>query len=91
MRKIAAVSLAVFAVLAIVAVLAGCSRSKPSEDRLAAGSVALTGAGSSFDAILFSRWFTVYHDSHPNIVIKYASVGSGEGVRRFIGNNLADG
>ena len=91
MRKIAAVSLPACAVLAIVAVLASCSSSKPSADKLPAGSISLTGAGSSFDAILFNRWFTVYHDSHPNIVIKYASVGSGEGVRRFIGKNLADG
>ena len=50
----------------------------------------LAGAGSSFDAVLFKRWFTVYHESHPNVFIKYDSVGSGEGVRRFIGKNVAD-
>ncbi len=88
MRKVAAASLPAFAVLAIVAVLAGCSSSKPNADKLPAGSISLTGAGSSFDAILFNRWFTAYHDSHPNIFVKYSSVGSGEGVRRFIGQNI---
>src|SRR5271157_5327385 len=78
------------AVVVLVTLLASCSSSKPgaSEAQLPAGSTLLTGAGSSFDAVLFKRWFTVYHDSHPNIFIKYASVGSGEGVRRFIGANV---
>jgi len=78
------------AVIVLVTLLASCSSSKPgaSEAQLPAGSTLLTGAGSSFDAVLFKRWFTVYHDSHPNIFIKYASVGSGEGVRRFIGANV---
>jgi phosphate transport system substrate-binding protein len=68
----------------------GVSCSKQNTDKLPPGSITLTGAGSSFDSVLFNRWFTVYHDSHPNIFIKYASVGSGEGVRRFIGKNIAD-
>src|SRR5271166_6606858 len=88
MRRLAAVSLGAIAVLGFVALLAGCSRSKPNADTLPTGSISLTGAGSSFDAILFNRWFTVYHDSHPNIFVKYSSVGSGEGVRRFIGANV---
>jgi len=62
---------------------------KTDAEKLPAGSVSLTGAGSSFDAVLFNRWFTVYHESHPNVYIKYDSVGSGEGVSRFIGKNLS--
>lgn len=90
MRRIPAVSLAAVALLAFVGLFVSCSRSKPNADALPAGSVSLTGAGSSFDAILFNRWFTVYHDSHPNIFVKYSSVGSGEGVRRFIGQDIGD-
>ena len=90
MRRIAALCLAAVAVLGFVALLADCSRSKSNADARPAGSISLTGAGSSFDAILFNRWFTVYHDSHPNIFVKYSSVGSGEGVRRFIGQNIGD-
>jgi phosphate transport system substrate-binding protein len=70
-------------------VCASCSRSKTDAEKLPAGSVSLTGAGSSFDAVLFKRWFTVYHQSHPNVYINYDSVGSGEGVRRFIGKNVS--
>jgi phosphate transport system substrate-binding protein len=77
---------------ALVAFLAGCSKSKPQETdtKLPPGSILLTGAGATFPSVLYDRWFSAYHDSHPNTVIKYAAVGSGEGVRRFIGKNIAD-
>jgi len=80
------------AVVVLVALLASCSSSKAGagDAQLPPGSISLTGAGSSFDAVIFKRWFTVYHDSNPNIFIKYASVGSGEGVRRFIGTNIPE-
>lgn len=50
----------------------------------------LKGAGATFPSLLCKRWFTVYYDSHPDTYVKYAAVGSGEGVRRFIGKNVAD-
>jgi phosphate transport system substrate-binding protein len=76
----------------LVALLAGCSKSKSqeAEAKLPPGSILLTGAGATFPSVLYDRWFAVYHDSHPNTFIKYAAVGSGEGVRRFIGKNIAD-
>src|SRR5690242_16697915 len=76
----------------LVALLAGCSKSKSqeAEAKLPPGSILLTGAGATFPSGLYDRWFAVYHDSHPNTFIKYAAVGSGEGVRRFIGKNIAD-
>jgi len=79
------------AVVALVALLAGCTSTKPvsADTQVPRGSILVTGAGSSFDALLFKRWFTVYHDSHPNVFIKYAPVGSGEGIRRFIGTNVS--
>ncbi len=90
MKKIAGLSLPLLATVVIVTLLTSCSLSKPGAEKPPAGSVSLVGAGSSFDALLFKRWFTVYHESHPNVFIKYDSVGSGEGVRRFIGKNVED-
>lgn len=89
MRKFSILSAPTLAVFLIAAILGSCSRSKPGDAALPSGSVLVTGAGSTFDSVLFNRWFQVYHDSHPNVFIKYASVGSGEGVRRFIGKNIA--
>jgi phosphate transport system substrate-binding protein len=48
----------------------------------------LNGAGSTFAAPLFDRWFTAYHTAHPGTTVKYYAVGSGEGVRRFIERDL---
>ncbi|HEY7168556.1 MAG TPA: phosphate ABC transporter substrate-binding protein PstS [Candidatus Binatia bacterium] len=46
--------------------------------------VKLQGAGASFPAPLYLKWFKSYSASKPNIQIDYQSVGSGSGVKSFI-------
>ena len=46
-------------------------------------SVSLTGAGASFPAPLYQRWFNEYNKENPNIRVSYQSVGSGAGVEQF--------
>ena len=55
------------------------------------GSVALVGAGSTFDSVLFKSWFATYRYENPAVYVAYDSVGSSEGVRRFMGSNVNDG
>ncbi len=43
----------------------------------------LTGAGSSFDYPIFSKWFAEYAAAHPGVNINYQSIGSGGGIRQF--------
>ena len=43
--------------------------------------VKLQGAGASFPAPLYNKWFKSYHDAHPDVQIDYQSVGSGAGVK----------
>lgn len=83
-----------------LALLVGCTSSKPpkspeeavadAKEAIPAGSTVLKGAGSSFASIIIKRWSVAYHGVHPDTYVKYASVGSSEGVRRFIGKNLSD-
>lgn len=54
------------------------------------GGVLLLGAGATFPAPLYQKWFGEYQQAHPKTVISYDSVGSGEGIRRFLGRNLKD-
>ena len=70
----------------------GCSSSGrgTTETKVPVGAVALAGAGSTFDSILFKNWFTIFQHDNPNAYITYDVVGSGEGVRRFIGKNVKD-
>lgn len=48
------------------------------------GNVALTGAGASFPAPLYTSWFTDLNKKYPNLQVNYQSVGSGAGVEQFI-------
>jgi phosphate transport system substrate-binding protein len=54
------------------------------------GGVLLVGAGATFPSILYDEWFRMYHAEHPQSAVAYDAVGSGEGVRRFIGMNVKD-
>ena len=45
----------------------------------------LTGAGSTFDYPIFSRWFAEYSAAHPGVEVNYQSIGSGGGIRQFCG------
>ncbi|PWT81579.1 MAG: phosphate ABC transporter substrate-binding protein PstS, partial [Blastocatellia bacterium] len=82
-------------VLACMTMLGACSTSKPpaKEHRtekpvVPRNGVLLQGAGATLPAVLYEKWFTLYGADHPSTVITYDAVGSGEGVRRFIGRNI---
>jgi phosphate transport system substrate-binding protein len=85
--------------LTLVGVLAGCPASTPpkpsdgpigpTEEQLPAGSILLRGAGATFPSLLYKRWFSVYHESHPTTYIRYEAVGSSEGIRRFMGTGVS--
>jgi phosphate transport system substrate-binding protein len=66
---------------------AGCSSGPPPATTESAALV-IRGAGSTFSAPLFAQWATAYHQLHPDVAVRYDPVGSGEGVRRFLGRNV---
>lgn len=51
-----------------------------------ANDTSLTGAGASFPAPLYQRWFVDFSNATPNLQVDYQSVGSGAGVERFMQN-----
>jgi phosphate transport system substrate-binding protein len=52
------------------------------------GSLELRGAGATFPAPLYQRWISTFAEQHPNLRISYAGVGSGEGIRGFLAEEL---
>src|SRR5215467_3394430 len=40
----------------------------------------LNGAGASFPNPIYQKWFTEYHNAHPDVKINYQSIGSGGGI-----------
>jgi phosphate transport system substrate-binding protein len=49
-----------------------------------ASQVKIQGAGASFPAPLYNKWFKAYNAAHPEVQIDYQSVGSGSGVKAVI-------
>lgn len=59
------------------------SPASPAANTTGGDSVTLNGAGASFPAPLYQRWFAEYNKINPNARISYQSVGSGAGVKQF--------
>ena len=51
---------------------------------IADGQVLLNAAGATFPYPMYSKWFDVYRQSHPNVQINYQSIGSGGGIRQLL-------
>lgn len=87
------IALAILLLATLASALLGCSASggamkpKPS---VPPGGVLLQGAGATFPSVLYQKWFAAYQREHPATVISYDPVGSGEGIRRFIGREVKD-
>ena len=74
-------------ILALTLGLTACGGTETNSDTAANGggeSVSLTGAGASFPAPLYQRWFSEYNKENPNVQVSYQSVGSGAGVEQFL-------
>jgi len=57
-----------------LAVLAGAT--------VAAQTIQINGAGATFPAPIYTKWFSEYNKLHPHVRINYQPMGSGAGVRQ---------
>jgi phosphate transport system substrate-binding protein len=64
-------------------IVAGCGGGQPD-----ANSVKLQGAGASFPAPLYNKWFKAYSNAHQNVQVDYQSVGSGSGVKSVMDHTV---
>jgi phosphate transport system substrate-binding protein len=76
--------------VALAAILSGCGPTQDVAAKAPEGGVLLRGAGATYPSPLYKKWFEEYHAAHPDVAIAYDAVGSGEGVRRFIGTNVKE-
>lgn len=75
---------ALFALVLLTVFMSSCN-SKPAAS---AESVKLQGAGASFPAPLYNKWFKSYSASHPEVQVDYQSVGSGSGKKSVIDHTV---
>jgi phosphate transport system substrate-binding protein len=50
------------------------------------GVLQIRGAGATFPAPLYKKWLEAYMKQHPDVLLHYDSVGSGEGTKQFLAN-----
>lgn len=43
----------------------------------------LNGAGATFPAPIYTKWFSEYHKIHGNVQVNYQAIGSGGGIRQI--------
>src|ERR1039458_2877283 len=48
----------------------------------------INGAGATFPAAIYQRWFEEFHKLHSNIEINYQSIGSGGGIAQLTGGTV---
>jgi phosphate transport system substrate-binding protein len=70
--------------------LSSCARQPGSVAAAPHNGLLLKGAGATFPSVLYKQWFATYQKSHPQVEVSYDAVGSGEGVRRFIGSGVKE-
>src|ERR1700745_2050130 len=54
----------------------------------ALGQTTLNGAGATFPNPMYSKWFSEYHNAHPDIEINYQAIGSGGGIRQVLAGTV---
>ena len=59
------------------------SEANPEAAAHGAKSVDLRGAGATFPAPMYQKWFEGFSRARPEVTIAYAAVGSEQGIRRF--------
>jgi len=45
--------------------------------------VTIQGAGATFPAPLYKRWFLEFYKQNPTVRVNYTPIGSGAGIRQF--------
>jgi phosphate transport system substrate-binding protein len=53
------------------------------EEATSAAPTTLQGAGATFPAPLYEKWFELFREAHPEVQIRYAAIGSAEGIREL--------
>jgi phosphate transport system substrate-binding protein len=77
--------------LAALMLLGGVAACSPSPQQVATSGLHIHGAGATFPQPLYKKWIEEYQKEHPDVSISYDSVGSGEGIRRFVAGEVEFG
>ena len=74
-------------VVSVSLAMASCDSPRP-QKTAAEGQVLIQGAGAAFPNPLYEKWIEEFEKTDAWVVVSYAAVGSGEGVKRFQGGTV---
>lgn len=74
--------------LLVVTSIAGCGPTGDTEKVAPEGGTKISGAGATFPNPLYQKWIEEYENKNSKVVVQYDSVGSGEGVKRFMAGSV---
>ena len=72
-------AVAVFLLVGALVFFGACSTSEAPKSN----EVRINAAGATFPYPIYSKWFSVYREQHPNVAINYQAIGSGGGIRQL--------
>ncbi len=76
------------ALLAATAMIISCTDKSTEQQTAPVTPLQIKGAGATFPEPLYQEWIRRYQQQHPDIEFSYQGVGSGEGIRRFIAEEV---
>jgi phosphate transport system substrate-binding protein len=80
--------LKIAAILFVFGMLTCCGKPEHEELFASPDRLVIRGAGATFPAPFYSRWFEEYEKAHADVDFVYEGVGSGEGIKRFIAGTV---
>ncbi|MGH8658270.1 MAG: phosphate ABC transporter substrate-binding protein PstS [Gammaproteobacteria bacterium] len=76
-------------VIILALALSSCGRQEaPTPTEKATEKLQVRGAGATFPAALYQKWIETYKKQNRDLELHYESVGSGEGIKRFIAGSV---
>ena len=72
----------------VLAMILAASASLSATNALAEGATLINGAGATFPAPIYTKWFQDYNKENPKVEINYQSIGSGGGIKQLIAKTV---
>jgi phosphate transport system substrate-binding protein len=69
----------------LLGLLCSCERKAQEADP---GGIQISGAGATFPAPLYKKWIEEYRKAREDVAVSYEAVGSGEGTRKFMNQEV---
>jgi phosphate transport system substrate-binding protein len=88
MHRLGRMTSAALAAALISAILISCGEKSKEEQAPSKTALQIKGAGSTFVEPLYQEWIKRYKEGHPEVDFSYQGVGSGEGIKRFIAEEV---